>query len=282
MATKAFGYNYDQSLVGWAKVSETAQPSGEATIVFRGILTTLSSALTAIANDKNLIYDAVSVDTDEESGTATITLTKSATTTESKPSTENGQVKNPTVSIQGSMLSPQLHQHPTFSTGDKPLTLSAIATTNYCLKTYGEVANADLERESETAITYAQWRSYGIDTYLAPSYTMTITYYISDPDKAKEFILEAGKVFTFNTVIKNLKEDLKPKAIDNVGAWLAQAPSINITSDGVTVSQAFIGAKAFPSFYASEDKTLVYDAPKLSDEYFYDLKHRRENSGTED
>jgi hypothetical protein len=278
MATKAFGWNYDKSLVGWAKVSETAQPSGEATIVFRGILSSLSSALTAIANDDKLIYDAVSVDTDEESGTATITLTKSATTTESKPST--GQTRLPTVAIQGSMLSPQLHQHPTFSTGEKPLTLSAIATTNYCLKNYGEVATGDLHGEEEIAFTYARWRSYGIDTYLAPSYTMTITYYLDKTSKIDDFILEAGKVFKFSSAISRLPNDIKPTDI-GVPAWLAQAPSINITSDGITVSQAFVGAKAFPSFYASEDKSLTYDAPDLPDIYWRDLKHKREHSGEE-
>ena len=277
MATKALGTNY-QNVVGWAKAEETPQESGEKVVIFRGALVNLGAALSAIKADDTLIYDDVKIDTDAESGTATITLTKSPTTTTSKPG--NDQVKNPTVSIQGSMLSPQLHQHPFFSQGEKPLTLSAIATVNYCLKNYGEVAAADLERESNAALIYAQWRSYGIDTYLAPTYTMNITYYLSSTAKITDFIEVAGKVFKFDTVINRLPKDKQPPDI-SVPAWLAQAPSINITSDGITVTQSFVGATAFPSFYATEDKTLVYDAPQLSDEYFYDLKHKRENSGTE-
>lgn len=277
MATKALGTNY-QNVIGWAKAEETPQESGEKVVIFRGALVNLGVALSAIKADDTLIYDDVKIDTDAESGTATITLTKSPTTTTSKPGKD--QVKNPTVSIQGAMLSPQLHQHPFFSQGQKPLTLSAIATVNYCLKNYGEVAAADLERESDAALIYAQWRSYGIDTYLAPTYTMNITYYLSSTAKITDFIEAAGKVFKFTTAIKRLPKDLQPKDI-GVPAWLAQAPSINITSDGITVTQSFVGATAFPSFYSTEDKTLVYDAPQLSDEYFYDLKHKRENSGTE-
>lgn len=278
MATKAFGQSYNKALVGWAKVSELTQKSGETTIVFRGVATSLEQAISTIEADASIIYDKMQVDTDEETGTATITLTKSPTTTDSKP--PSGQVRNPTCSIQGSMLSPQLHQHPTFSEGETPLTLSAIATTNYCLKNYGEVGTGDLHGEEASAFVYARWRSYGIDTYLAPSYTMTLTYYLEKISKISDFIAKAGKVFAFNTAIKLLPNDIKPEDI-GVPAWLAQAPSISITSDGITVTQTFVGAKAFPSFYETEDKTLVYDAPDLPDVYWRDLKNRRANSGAE-
>jgi hypothetical protein len=277
MATLALGSNYNK-ILGWAKTSEVEQPSGEKVTVFRGVIAKLGDTLAAIAADKSLVYDDLKLEKDEELGTATITLTKSAVTTESKPA--NGQTRNPTVSIQGSMLSPQLHQHPTFANGKDKLTLSAIATTNYCLKNYGEVATGDLHGESEIAYTYARWRSYGIDTFLAPSYTMTLTFYISNTSHVKSFIQKAGKVFSFNTAVSLLPNDLKPKGIE-VPAWLAQAPSINITADGITVSQAFVGAQAFPSFYETESEDLVYTPPELKDVYWRDLKHKREHSGEE-
>lgn len=279
MANKALGASY-KGVLGWTKVSDVPQTSGEATIVFRGVLSSLAEAKIAIANDPTLVYNTMQTETDEETQTATITLTKSAINTESKPNPEEGQTKLPTVSIQGTMLSPQLHQHPTFSSGENPLTLSAIAKINYCLKTLGNVTTGDLDGEPAIAKSYARWRSYGIDTYLAPSYTMTITYYLDKTKKAKDFILEAGKVFKFVTAIAKLPKDIQPEDL-GVPAWLAQAPSINITSDGVTVSQSFVGAKAFPSFYTAEDKVLVYDAPELPDEYWRNRLKQQLSSGQE-
>ena len=276
MATKEIGSKLGEAF-GWAKVSVITQPSGESVSVYRGSITYLDKAIAYIKSANGPLYDSMDIDSDEESGTATITLNKSATTTDGKP--DDGQTRNPTVSIQGTMLSPQLHQHPTFSEGDNKLTLSAIATTDYCLKNNGEVITSDLNGENPLAIIYARWRAYGIDTYLAPSYTMSITYYLESTDKAKEFILAAGMVCTFDTACAKLPNALKPEYLD-IPAWLAQAPSINITDDGVTVTQAFIGAKAFPSFYETEDTKLVYDPPELSDEYW--KKNKNANSGVEE
>ena len=166
--------------------------------------------------------------------------------------------------------------HPTF----KDMPLSGIASVNYCLSKRGQVTTGNLHGETEITYLYARWRSYGIDTYLAPSYTMTITFYLKKASKIDDFILKPCKVWTLATTLEEVPNDLRPKDI-GVPAWLAQAPTINITRDGITVSQAFVGAEKFPNFYESEEKTLVYEPPQLIDKYWRDDAIENVSSGEE-
>lgn len=274
MATNAFGSNI--GVDGWALTSQIPQQSGEVITTYQGNASTLQDAIAYVENEKNNIYfDSLETDIDEQTGIATIKLTKSANNTETKP-TNASQVRTPSVVIQGSMLSPQLHMHSTF----KDMPLSGIASVNYCLSKRGQVTNGNLHGEPEITYLYARWRSYGIDTYIAPSYTMTITYYLKKVSKIEDFILTPCKVWKFATTLENVPNDLRPKDIE-VPAWLAQAPTINITRDGITVSQAFVGAEKFPNFYESEDKALVYEPPQLIDKYWRDDAIENVSSGEE-
>ena len=274
MATKAFGSNID--VEGWALTSQIPQQSGEVITTYQGNASTLQDAIAYVEDEKNEIYfDSLEPDIDEQTGVATIKLTKSANNTITKP-TSTSQVRTPTVVIQGAMLSPQLHMHPTF----KDMPLSGIASVNYCLSKRGQVTRGNLHGEPEITYIYARWRSYGIDTYLAPSYTMTITFYLKKASKIGDFILKPCKVWRFDTTLEEVPNDLRPTGI-NVPAWLAQAPNINSTRDGITVSQAFIGAEKFPNFYETEADNLVYEPPELIDKYWRDDAIENVSSGEE-
>lgn len=284
MAINKKGTNVD--VLGWALVNATTQPSGEYTAEYRGSIDNLDAMLAklgATGDDNDNYYDSVQVTKDTQSGVATVTITAGAGTIEAKERIPAGETKMPTVSIQGSMVSPPLHQNPNFTTVtqeegqapvETPLTLEEIRCVEWCLKNQGMVTDGDLPvATNELVKLYARWRMFGIDTYLAPSYVMTITRFLDVKSKnnVPNVIKDAGKVWSFATLAATLPTAVRPVNI-GVPAWLAQAATVNYTKDGITVTQTFVGAQAFPNFYATESPNLVYLPPAMPDGYWRDSK----------
>lgn len=295
MAINKTGTNVD--VLGWALVNATTQPSGEYTAEYRGSIDNLDAMLAKLGAtdaENDAYYDSVQVTKDTQTGVATISISAGAGTMEAKERIPAGETKMPTVSINGTMLSPPLHQNPNFTTVteeegqapvETPMTLQEISSIEWCLKNQGIVTNGDLPATTNELVKlYARWRMFGIDTYLAPSYAMTITRFIDVKSKndIKNKIYEAGKVWKFATLAAALPAAVRPVDFD-VPAWLAQAPTISYTKDGITVAQTFVGAQAFPDFYAREAEELVYLPPAMPDGYWRDSKlvQLQQSSGEE-
>lgn len=276
MAIKSKGSNIN--VVGWALVNKTTQPSGEYSAEYKGDLSKLSDFYTAIAA-ADVYYDTINLSKDSATGVATVTITRAAA--DEKAKIPEGQTRMPTCTIQGTMLSPKLHQCPSFNqatdangaTTESPLPLIALQSVEWNLKNKGIVTSGDFPVgiASENVYRYARWRMFGIDSYLAPSYAMTITIYLDIKQKAKiaSYIKTAGKVWAWATAIDVLPPSIQPQAV-GMAAWLAQAPSIAYAKEGITITQVFIGAKKFPSFYEAETADLVYDPPEIPDGYWRD------------
>lgn len=281
MASKSLG-GID-GLDGWAKTKDFIDQTGKRTIELKGSVDNLKEALKKVRED----YDGSSelnIDTDEQTATATISIVTSEIEGGSiGTDADNDESKSPTWSLQGTMLSPQLHQSPYFQKGNNKLSTEAVVAVDYCIKNYGQVTRGDLFSQDSIAHLYASWRMYGIDTYLAPSYNFTVTHYLKAGrfDKVKNYVKKAGMVFKFDSIINNIPARLQPKDID-VKAWLAQAPTINMQGEEITVSQSFIGADAFPTFYEAEDQSLLYDAPQIPDGYWRNSKYIKLTSGKTD
>lgn len=261
------GIKINDTSTGWAKTQVTTQSTGAKTIVYQGDTDNLSSALGYIKSVET--YDDLTIASDPNTGTSTVTLNVTAVTANAEVATEipEEETRMPTCSISGSMASPSLHQHPSFSPaeGDK-LNILAMQVLEYLLKNKGFISMGDLKTFNSVEMLYAQWRVYGMDTYLAPTYTMTKTHSFeatkNGRTKAQGVILQSGKVFKFETVISSLPKAVQPIDI-GVPAWLANAPSIAYDENGITVTQTFTGATAFPNFYDKEDESLVYAPPTI-------------------
>lgn len=264
---KSIGGILADDAIGWAKTSVTTQTGGAKTIEYQGNTDNLDDALAFIKlNEK---YDDISISSDPTSGTSTITLTVNAQTALATDTSTipDGEVRMPQVAITGSMASPNLHQSPFFyKDANDPLSLLAVQTIEYLLKNKGFVVEGDIAQFGATDTLYALWKCYGMDTYLAPTYTMTITYSFeanaNGKAKLSERILEAGKVFSWATVIASIPTGVQPASI-GVPAWLANAPSISYDGDAITLTQSFTGADKFPNFYKRENENLVYAPPAL-------------------
>lgn len=278
MATNAIGTNIE--LAGWALVQQVTQPSGEYSAEYRGNMDTLSAAVAKVKATAD--YDTINVSVDASTGVATITISRGANNTATKVPT--GETKMPTCNIAGSMLSPKLHQAPFFLVGEgdsaTPLPLEMIKGIEWSLKNIGIVTTGDFfpgfnAAQLAKGHAYAAWRVFGIDTYLSPSYQMTITHYLEPAQKSNlaAYYKEAGKVWSWATAINKLPTALRPQDM-GVPAWLAQAPSVSYTKDGITVTQVFIGAEKFPAFYPVETGTegLTYEPPALPEGYWRDSK----------
>lgn len=264
---KSIGGILAEEAIGWAKTSVTTQTGGAKTIEYQGNTDNLSEALAYIKGAEK--YDDITISNDPTSGTSTVTLSVNAQTalTEEDSTIPENEVRMPSVSIVGSMASPNLHQAPFFySNENDKLSLLAVQTIEYLLKNKGFVVAGDIAQFGATDTLYALWKCYGMDTYLAPTYTMTITYYFeanaSGKAKLSSRILEAGKVFAWASVIADIPNGVKPIDI-GVAAWLANAPSISYDGDAITLTQSFTGADKFPNFYKRENDNLVYAPPAL-------------------
>lgn len=289
MAIDSKGSNIE--IEGWALVNATTQPSGEYTAEYKGDLSKLDEFLAAVNADASFHYDSINVSKDQSTGVATVSITANADVATKIP---DGQTRMPTCTIQGTMLSPKLHQCPSLNqttdtqgaTTETPLPLIALQSVEWNLKNKGIVTSGDFPPgiATENVYLYARWRMFGLDTYLAPSYAMTVTIYLDIKQKAQiaSYIKKAGKVWAWASAIDVLPISIQPQAID-VAAWLAQAPSIAYTKEGITITQVFIGAEKFPSFYEAETSDLVYDPPAIPDGYWRDSEfvQAQQTSGEE-
>lgn len=276
MAISSKGSNIE--IDGWALVNAITQPSGDYIAEYRGDASKLDEFLEEVNADNSFHYDTINIAKDPTSGVATVTITANADVAVKIP---EGQTRMPTCNIQGTMLSPKLHQCPSLNqttnsqgaTAEAPLPLEAIQSVEWNLKNKGVVTSGDfpVTIATENVYLYARWRMFGLDTYLAPSYAMTITIYLDISKKTKigDYIKTAGKVWAWASAINVLPETIQPQTID-VAAWLAQAPSIAYTKEGITITQVFIGAEKFPSFYESENADLVYNPPAMPEGYWRD------------
>lgn len=270
--------------VGWAKTSVTTQTGGAKTIEYQGNTDFLSEALSYIKGNER--YDDISISSDPTTGTSTVTLSLNAQTalaTSDAVVVPEDEVRMPTVAIVGSMASPNLHQAPFFySNANDKLSLLAVQTIEYLLKNKGFVVASDIAQFGGMDTLYALWKCYGMDTYLAPTYTMTISYFFeasaSGKTKLAQRILEAGKVWSWSKVIESIPSGVKPSDI-GVPAWLANAPSISYDGDAITLTQSFTGADKFPNFYKRENEDLVYAPPALPTVAIQDIEEI--SSGTE-
>lgn len=286
---KAVGTNID--VEGWALVSRVEQDGGGYTCEYRGAadkLDAMKAYLYSNNQDGSAVnyFDSMDISIDSTSGVAIIRTNTSAITATTAERVPEDQTQQPTCVITGSMASPPIHQHPYFSeneNADLNLTLEDIQAVEWCLKNNGIVTAGDIHATGMRVDEYARWRCFGIDTYLAPAYTMELTYYLKSSQKASiaSFIKTAGKVWSLSSAIARLPASIQPLADTVPPAWLAQAPTINYTSNGITVSQSFVGAEKFPSFYKAETEALVYDAPALPLQYWRESKFRQLSSGIE-
>lgn len=276
MAIKEFGSGND---CGWSKTNDFVDLNGLHTIEFQGRADKIKEFYATLTSGE-YSWDRCETTLDQQTGVATIHIYDENSSEEvAHPTTE--ETRLPTVVIQGAMNALQLHQSPYFnsSKAGESLTTEAIVATDYCLKNFGQVTSGDLNGENAVGIEYAQWRSFGIDTFLAPTYVMTITFYLNSKSNIAKRIFEAGKVFKFASLLKDIPKKIQPIDI-NVPAWLAQAPSINSSTEGFVLSQQFIGAQKFPKFYPSEDDGLLYSAPALPDGKWKNTKYPTASSGT--
>lgn len=286
---KAVGTNI--GIEGWALVSRVEQEGGGYISEYRGSADKLADMKAYLYSNTQAggavnFFDSMDVSVDSTSGIATIRTNTSANTASSAERVPDDQTQQPTCTITGSMASPPIHQHPYFSeneNADLNLTLEDIQAVEWCLKNNGIVTAGDIHATGMRVDEYARWRCFGIDTYLAPTYTMALTFYLKTSQKASiaNYIKTAGKVWTLATSTAQLPPSIKPVANTVPPAWLAQAPTINYTANGITVSQSFIGADKFPSFYKAETEALVYDAPALPLQYWRESKFRQLSSGIE-
>jgi hypothetical protein len=284
---KAIGTNIN--IEGWALVSSIPQESGAYVTEYRGSadkIDEMKAYLYALNQDgtNTNYFDTLEVaSVDPQSGIAVIRTSTSASTATNKERIPDDQTQQPTCTINGSMLSPQLHQMPYFTSSEdtaQNLALEDIQTIEWCLRNQGIVTDGDI-RDAKSVDEYARWRSFGIDTYLAPTYTMALTFYIKASQKKNlvQYIKKAGQVWKLESVIAKLPKSIQPNIDIVPQAWLAQAPTIAYTSNGITISQNFVGAEKFPSFYVAEDEKLKYDAPLLPSVYWRDTKFRQLSSG---
>lgn len=250
-----YGSNIDIS--GWALVSTTEQPDGSTETILRGAVTKLKDALAYARKQPN---DEITVDKDPSTGVATITITASA---DSSPSTSEKPEETglndpnlsepPEVTLSGSMASVPIHQAPYFGLGEdgsEDLTVQDAQKVETLIRDNGTVTQADCG--SDKMADYASWRLIGQESFLKPTYTLNITFHllVEARDQASQYIQTAGSVVTWAQALANVPANRKPPQPSGFDQWLACAPTVSQTQTGCDVTISFIGAKAFPNYYA--------------------------------
>lgn len=275
---------------GWACTKDSTDINGERTIEYQGATANYNAALTAI-NATIKVYTERTSTEDPTTGITTISIVRSANLDQDDsqpdaPTVPIDEYQMPTVSIQGAMVQAQLHENPVFAS----LTPQDFRTVEWCLKNNGTVTIGDLGLEADDASAlaiYARWRVWGVDTYSVPVYNMTITHFLTTKKKASvnSYYREPSKVYSFNDATSTLPPLIKPQRVQigatEVDAWFANAPSIQYTRDGITVSQTFVGALKYPSFYSgalTAEGSQYYTPSALTDS---NVAAKDSSSGTE-
>lgn len=250
-------YGSNISVIGWALVSKTTQEDGSTETVLRGAVNKLASALDYA---KSLPNDEIRVDKDPATGTATITVTASF---DSTPSTSDNPEETglndpnlsepPEVTLTGSMAAVPIHQAPLFGLGDEysgGLSVQDVQAVETRIRDTGTVTQKDCA--SDLQADYASWRLIGQETFLKPTYNLNITFHIIAEKRAEaaNYIKDAGKVLTWQQALSQVPSARRPPQPSGFDQWLACAPTISQTQTGCDVTISFIGARAFPNYYA--------------------------------
>lgn len=240
------------TITGWIVARDFTDPqSGEHQTIYKGRMDNLAAFLTELKKANG--YDKIEVQKEESTATATVTITKTYGEDKDKPAKPGAnEVALPDVTLQGSMIQVPLCQAPIFGLSEEAtsgLTVQRIKQIDYIIREKGTITQ--IEAGNELAQQYASWLLLGMKTFEKPVYTLSITHHlrIDKAEAVATFIQTAGTILTFAAITGNLPKRKKPYRPDGFDEWLAQAPSVKYGENAIDVSQTFIGAKKWPTYY---------------------------------